>query len=114
MKKIIAYTLALFIALSGTSVFAVQKVAKKSKSDSTKIKAVEKAEKKIPAKKQPSENTKKQQPAEKPQEKLKQPEYKPPKPAPVPQKDSFIDKDGDGINDNIKKRKTPAVIKDPL
>ena len=112
MKKVIAYILALFIAFSGASAFAVQKVAKKSSNDSTKIKAAEKAEKKIPAKKQPNENTKPQQPAAKPPEKPKQPAYKPPKPAPVPQKDSFIDKDGDGINDNIKKRKTPAVIKD--
>jgi len=91
MKKVIAYILALFIALSGTSVFAVQKVAKKSKNDSTKIKAAEKAEKKITAKKQLNENIKSQQPAAKPPEKPKQPEYKPPKPAPAPRKDSFIE-----------------------
>jgi len=112
MKKVITYTLALFIALSGASAFAVQKVPKKSKNDSTKIKAAEKPDNKLPVKKQPAEDIKPQQPVTKQPEIIKQPVSKPPQVAPVPKKDSFIDRDGDGINDNIKKRKAPEIIKE--
>ncbi|MCD6163060.1 MAG: hypothetical protein J7K40_11695 [candidate division Zixibacteria bacterium] len=85
MKKVIILTLALFIAMSGAEAFAIQKVSKKSKKDSTKIE--KKIDKKTPAVKLKS------------------------KAAALPVKDKFIDKDGDGINDDYQKRKAPAVKK---
>lgn len=85
MKKAIILTLALFIAMSGVEVFAVQKVPKKNKKDSTKTE--KKIDKKTPDVKLES------------------------KAVALPQKDKFIDKDGDGINDAYQKRKAPAVKK---
>ena len=104
MKKIITIFLILFIGFFSSDALAVKKVPKKGKKDSTKAQSSVKTDKKLPEKKQP--------PVE-----VKTPPLPPP-PSPrqksAPAKDNFIDRDGDGINDNIRKSKPPEVKKERL
>ncbi len=100
MKKIIAVFLIIFIGVFSSDALAVKKVPKKGKKDSTKAQSSVKTEKKLPEKKQPPKE-------------IKIPPPPPPQKS-APAKDNFIDRDGDGINDNIRKSKPPEVKKERL
>jgi hypothetical protein len=79
--------------LSSSSALAIDKVPKKSKSDSTRTTGI----KKIPVKDSDSKK-----------------EIKKDIKKSTPTKDRFIDRDGDGINDDLKIKKAPAIKKEKL
>ncbi len=91
MKRILALIMVFLIGLGGSQALAIEKAPKKSKKDTLKAAPSEKIAKKKPVQKKRA-----------------------PKIAPAPRKDEFIDKDGDGINDSISKRKPPEVKKERI
>lgn len=97
MKKVAMLILVMFIASGGAEILAVKKVPKSGSKDTTKSKTSEK----VIQKTQDQQKTTKSRPSLE-------------KRFPVIKKDSFIDSNGDGINDNIKRRQAPEVKRDKV
>jgi hypothetical protein len=94
MNRTIAILTSVIVLFFSLECLAIQKVSKNGKKDSAKANTTAaETEKKFPAK----EPIKEQKPAPKPDMFV------------PPPKDKFIDRDGDGINDNIQKSKPPEI-----
>ena len=89
MKKLFIICLLLLFAAASVQAQALKRVPKKNKKDSSKAETVVKKTDPVPVSKAPKEKDR----------------------SIVPPKDQFIDKDGDGINDNVARSKPPAVKK---
>lgn len=106
MKRLIISSLAIAVMLVvlGNQAMAVKVVAKSS-NDSSQTKALP------PAPNKPAE-TKAEKPPSNPPSTEQKPAVTPPPQIPQPPRDKFIDRDNDGINDNIKQHKEPEIKRD--
>lgn len=108
MKRLIVFTLtiAVMLVFLGNQAMAVKVVAK-SGSDSSQTKALP------PAPNKPAETQGEQPPVNPPTTEQK-PAAAAPSQIPQPPRDKFIDRDDDGINDNIKQHKEPQIKRDKV
>ena len=106
MKRLIVFNLAIAVMLGvlGNQALAVKVVAKSS-NDSSQTKALP------PAPNKPSQ-TKAEQPPTNPPSTEQKPAVATPPQIAQPPRDKFIDRDNDGINDNIKQHKEPEIKRD--
>jgi hypothetical protein len=96
--------MAVMLVVLGNEAMAVKVVAKSS-NDSSQTKALP------PAPNKPSETQAEKQPANPPSAEQKPAIVTPPQ-IPQPPRDNFIDRDNDGINDDIKQHREPQIKRD--
>jgi len=91
MKKLLTFAILFLFCTAIIQAQGIKRVPKKGKKDSSKTESVVKKDNNAPKAKEPP----------------KQNSFKPPR------KDEFIDRDGDGINDQMTRSRPPAVKKQP-
>jgi len=112
MKRLTLISLAavIILGLLGSEAMAV-KVVTKSSTDSSQTKTLPPAPNKPSESKSGSIPT---QPAAGSQATEQKPKMTDPVPVPTPPRDNFIDRDNDGINDNIKQNKEPEIKREKI